>query len=93
MEWLHKDEQKIETLDKFMYDLLHAESGSEKKHIIEHNKHIIDTINPIDLFYLKMYQESESVEVIKESAGKFVNVFYEGLSRHEHVYEHDFFNT
>ena len=91
MEWLNKDTEKINVLNKFMKNLINAETGSKKKTLIEENKSVIDSINPVDLFFLDMYQDDSSVEEIKETAGKFVNVFYEGLMRHTHVYEHEFF--
>ncbi len=91
MEWQNKDEVKISKLDNFMDELLSAGTGKEKKEVVDNFRDVIKSINPIDLFYLKRYQETEEVEVIRETGHKFANVFYEGLSRLTHTYEHQLF--
>ncbi len=92
MEILHKDKAHIDKLSEFMYRLTDEDN---KKDIVEAYQDTINNVRPIDLFYVKMYREKSqrSPKVIKETANKFVNVFYKSLSKYaltEHP--HPFFD-
>lgn len=96
MELLHKDEDKIRRLNKFMSELIEGSNKYSKKEIYDKYADIIKEIKPLDLFYLDMYKQdsSYSIEEIKENANKFVNVFYHGLvSVKKESYDHIFFNS
>jgi len=85
MELVHKNEKRVEQISSFMKELLDKRSLLTKSQIYEKYKEIINQIEPIDLFYLDMYKEDTnlSIDDIKENAGKFVNVFYNALSKYE----------
>ena len=85
MELIHKNKKRVEQISSFMKELLDKRSLLTKSQIYEKYKEIINQIEPIDLFYLDMYKEDTilSIDDIKENAGKFVNVFYNALSKHE----------
>jgi len=94
MEFLHKDENHIRRISSFMTELLSENSTLSKREIYDKYHTDIDEIRPIDLFYLDMYKEKSeySIEDIKESAGKFVNVFHNALSQYEpQSYDSDLF--
>ena len=78
MEILNKNEQRVQEINSFMKELLAKNSKLSKKQIYEKYQYIIEDIRAIDLFYLDMYKKETSfdIEEIKESAGKFVNVFH-----------------
>jgi len=87
MEMLHKNEKRIQQISLFMKELIDKHSLLTKSQIYEKYKEIINQVEPIDLFYLEMYKEDTNVSIddIKENAGKFVNVFYNALSKYEQV--------
>lgn len=96
MELLHKDEEKIKKLNKFMSELIEGNDKYSKKEIYDRYADTIKEILPIDLFYLDMYKQDSdfSIEEIKESANRFVNVFYHGLtSVKKETYDHIFFTS
>lgn len=77
MEYLHKNQDKILALSVFMEKLLKMPK-ERKKMWVENHKELINSIKPLDLFYLDMYKQdtSSSIEEIKASANQFVNLFY-----------------
>lgn len=81
MEVLHKNEERITQIGLFMKELLDERSPYSKREIYDRYQTVIDQIKPIDLFYLDMYKEQSeyTIDEIKQSAGKFVNVFYSAL--------------
>lgn len=85
METLHKDEDRIKLISEFMKELLNKRSMLSKRDIYDKYKSIINQVKPMDLFYLNMYKEESeySIDEIKDSAGKFVNVFNNSLSDYE----------
>ena len=85
MEILYKDEERVKQISSFMAELLDNNSSLSKRAIYDKYESIINQVEPIDLFYLDMYKENSSfsIDEIKESAGKFVNVFYNALSNFE----------
>lgn len=96
MEPLHIDENKIKILDQFMKELIQGSDKYSKKEIYEKYADTINDIRPIDLFYLDMYKQDStySIEDIKDSANRFVNVFYHGLTElKKESYDHIFFNS
>ncbi len=96
METLHKHPKKIERLSAFMDALLKADSRQAKREVYETYKDTVMDINPIDLFYVNLYEEHSdaSVETIKQSANKFVNTFKEGLEKSEvKTHDHPFFDA
>ena len=92
MDWLNKDELKIAKLDQFVQELKDATSPKDKKVVYDEFESVIKTINAIDLFFLDAYQEEKEVSIIRETAHKYFNVFYKGLARLDHVYEHRLFD-
>jgi DUF438 domain-containing protein len=84
MEYL-KDVTHIETLHDYMEQLLNPRLMKSKSELYYEYKDIIEQVQPMDLFYLPYYQEDSelSIDEIKQSAGKFVNVFYHGLTEHQ----------
>jgi len=85
MEVLNKDIEKISIINQFMKELLSDESLISKREIYDKYKEIVNQVQPIDFFYLDMYKEDSefTIEEIKESAGKFINVFHSALSNYE----------
>ncbi len=71
-------------IHEFMMDLEDPKQSLSKTEIYHKYESIIKKVEPIDIFYLPMYQNNTSftIEKIKESAGKFVNVFYHSLEKH-----------
>lgn len=78
MEILNKNEQRVKDISAFMKELLLKNAILSKKEIYNKYKDVIDDVRAIDLFYLDMYKQGTDfdIEEIKESAGKFVNVFH-----------------
>ena len=96
MELLHKDIEKIKKLNQFMSELIEGSDKYTKKEIYDRYADTIKEILPLDLFYLDMYKQDSnySIEEIKDSANRFVNVFYHGLtSVKKETYDHIFFNS
>lgn len=94
MEFLNKDEERVEKVSSFMKELLNKNSMLSKRDIYDKYESIINQVRPIDLFYLDMYKDDSrySIDEIKDSAGKFVNVFYSSLSNFEPTsYDSNFF--
>jgi hypothetical protein len=90
MEYLHKDDKLIKRLNAFMDALINAESKEEKRDVYETYKDTVQSISPIDLFYVNLYgaHSKASIDTIKANANKFVNTFKEGLERSE-LLSHD----
>ena len=77
MEFLHKNSEKISKISEFMKELLDDKSLLSKREIYDKYEEIINQVQPIDFFFLDMYKEESdfTIEEIKRSAGKFINVF------------------
>lgn len=84
MEYL-KNLDHIERLHEYMEGLLDPKLMISKSELYHRYKDEIEQVHPMDLFYLPYYQEDTELTIddIKDSAGKFVNVFYHGLSAHQ----------
>ncbi len=96
VETLNKDQKKIERLSAFMSAITKDLSREEKRKVYEEYKDAVQDVRPIDLFYVEMYKEASaySVETIKKTANKFVNVFREGLKDYElREHDHPFFKA
>lgn len=84
---------KIININKFMKELL---SSQNKKETFLKYQQYTNKIEPLDLFYLSMYQDENnlSIEEIKESANKFVNIFHIPLSKYSFKsHSHPFFKA
>ena len=95
MEGFKQNEERVKLLSSFMQELLDNNSPLSKRDIYNKYENIISEIKPIDLFYLEMYKEDTelSIDEIKESAGKFVNVFHNALSEQlKESYDSDLFS-
>jgi DUF438 domain-containing protein len=81
---LLKNQDKITAIHNFMTELEDRKQLLSKPEIYRKYESILSEISPIDIFNLPMYQNdtSYSIKEIKETAGKFVNVFYHGLEHH-----------
>lgn len=75
------DNENIKIINNFMTEYLLAE---DKRKIYLQYQNYIEKIKPIDFFYLSLYQDERnfSIEKIKESANKFVNIFHIPLSKY-----------
>ncbi|MFA7045424.1 MAG: PAS domain-containing protein [Candidatus Izemoplasmatales bacterium] len=93
MEFLHQDPIKLNQISEFMRKLLHS-PAQEKRALVDQYRCVIDEIAPLDLFYVDMYKEHSdtSIEQIKESANRFVNLFHSSLKKTEmRSHPHSFF--
>lgn len=93
MEYLHNNQDKIKQISSFMEELLNNKNET-KVEIYRKYESILSKIEPMDIFYLNMYKQntSFSIEEIKDSADKFVNLFHQQLQIAEiKDYDHDFF--
>lgn len=92
MEILHKNEKRVNDISEFMRQLLAAEGSGPKRALYDQYQERIADIEAIDLFYFEMYKHdtSSTIEEIKESAGKFVNVFHHSLQEKQGVYNTPF---
>lgn len=84
MEYLHNNNRKIAKINAFMDELLNNKTDS-KSDIYKKYESVINEVSAMDLFYLNMYKHHTnfSIEEIKQSADKFVNVFHKALSEQE----------
>ncbi|MFP4477893.1 MAG: PAS domain-containing protein [Candidatus Izemoplasmatales bacterium] len=90
MELFKYNEKRINKINAFMQGLLNAESTEEKVKIFRKYEEDIANITPLDMFYLHNYSGNAdlSIEEIKESANKFINVFHKGLERYSAQFNH-----
>ena len=96
MELLSKNKERIEALSAFMRAFNETEDGKERKKLYERYKDHIQSVTPVDLFYVEQYREDTPLDVktIKAQANKFVNLFSAGLKKHEMTsHEHPFFQA
>ena len=94
MEVFKMNELKIKEISLFMKEILKPSSSLSKKQVYEKYESVIDTITPLDLFHLDMYKQGTvySIDEIKATADKFVNVFHQRLERYEiKDYQNSFF--
>ncbi len=90
MELFKFNQQKINHIDAFMKQLLESETTAEKVEIFRKYEKDIEQITPLDMFYLFNYSnETElSIEEIKKTANKFINVFHKGLEKYSEQFHH-----
>lgn len=81
---LLKNKTKIDAINQFMILLEEETDSLSKSEIYKNHEKLLNTIEAIDIFYLAKYQEdtTNTIDEIKESAGKFVNAFSHGLEAH-----------
>lgn len=77
--------ESIKSIDDFMQRLLNAYDAKSKRQLYYDYKEHIEHIEPEDIFRLALYQDDDtrSIETIKQSANRFVNVFKTPLKKHE----------
>ncbi len=96
MDWLNKDEKKIRMLNAFMDEISQDLTREEKRNVYEKYKDYVKAIRPVDLFYVDKYRQESPLDekTIKKDANKFVNVFHDGLKKHELTnHHHPFFKA
>lgn len=93
MEVFKYNEIKVKRVDEFMTKLLKANSTEEKVQLYHQYQTEIDSMTPLDIFYLDFYSNNSplSVTEIKQSANKFVNLFHKGIANSPKS-THPFFN-
>lgn len=76
------NQERINAINHFMNELEDKRSDLTKPEIYRKYEFYLNQVSATDIFYLSWYQDntSHSIEYLKETAGKFVNVFYHGLS-------------
>ena len=79
---LIRNQERIDAINDFMNELEDKNSDLSKPEIYRKYESYIRDVTAIDIFFLPWYQNDTelTVDEIKETAGKFVNVFYHGLS-------------
>ncbi len=95
MEALQKNSERIQKINAFM-NALNAADKHEKKAIVDAYRTTLDAVTPLDIFYVDMYKDTStlSADTIKESANRFVNVFYKSLRNYEFKdHHHHFFQA
>jgi DUF438 domain-containing protein len=75
------NQERIQAINKFMNELEDKNSELSKPEIYRKYESAIKDITATDIFLLDWYQNDTSLDIeeLKETAGKFVNVFYHGL--------------
>lgn len=83
MEPLHYDKDKIARLNEYMEKLIQNDSTVNKRDLYDQYEDVITQVTPLDLFFVSPYQEDSDVplDVIQETSGKFINLFYHALER------------
>lgn len=76
------NQERINAINNFMNELEDKRSDLTKPEIYRKYEFYLNQVSATDIFYLNWYQDNTShdIEYLKETAGKFVNVFYHGLS-------------
>ena len=87
-EYLGKAKNHLTALNQLMHEL-ESPSSKTKFEIIQSYQPVIESVTPIDLFYCDWYGETstKSIEEIKTSAGRFVNLFFHALSQYHYPIE------
>ena len=93
MEVFKINKNRIDRVNKFMRELIEATKTEEKVEIYKKYEKELRELNPLDIFYLDFYSNDTSltIEEIKESANRFVNVFHHGISRFDELGNHQLF--
>jgi DUF438 domain-containing protein len=78
---LLRNQDRLNAINRFMEELEQKNHTLTKNQIYYKYESYLKDITPMDIFYLPWYQNDTllSIDEIKETAGKFVNVFYHGL--------------
>ncbi|MCF7925988.1 MAG: PAS domain-containing protein [Candidatus Izimaplasma sp.] len=93
METFSYDKEHINQLNTFMKHLEAANNSKEKKALFEDYKKTIRSVTAIDLFFTEFYGQktTKSMADIKQTADKFVNLFYQSLESKLPEYTHRYF--
>lgn len=95
MELFEYNETRVKNINQFMKELSASENSQAKVSVFRRYEDTIRNISPIDIFYLQNYGRDSklSIEEIKKTANKFVNVFAHGLEKHSGNFEHILLKT
>jgi DUF438 domain-containing protein len=93
MEVFKYDEERVKRINQFMKKLLDTSLTEEKVKVYREFEEDISKLNPLDIFYLDFYSDDSdlSIDEIKESANKFVNVFHKGIIKYSDLGDHPLF--
>ncbi|MCF7924474.1 MAG: PAS domain-containing protein [Candidatus Izimaplasma sp.] len=95
MEVFKYNKERIKKINKFMKRLIDSNNTKEKVNLYNEYLEEIKNITPIDIFYLDFYSNHSnlSIQEVKKTANKFVNVFHKGLEKHVKDYKHILLKT
>ncbi|MGE4571684.1 MAG: PAS domain-containing protein [Candidatus Izemoplasmatales bacterium] len=90
MELLKLNKDRIKKIDLFMKRLIESTRTEEKVKVFREFEKDIEEMTPLDMFYLHNYGDKTdlSINEIKSTANKFVNVFYKGLEKYSRDFNH-----
>lgn len=93
MEVFKYNAERVNKINRFMKKLLELTDSNEKVILFKEYEKDIEALTPLDIFYLDFYANDTelSIEEIKESANKFVNVFHKGIFKHSSLGDHPLF--
>jgi hypothetical protein len=79
------NQNRIDKINKFMNELEDRSSDLSKPEIYHKYETFINQVTATDIFLLDWYQNDtpHEIDCLKETAGKFVNVFYHGLNKNK----------
>ncbi len=77
-----EDSKRWSLLDQFMEQYLKTD---DRVSMYRSYEYLLKQVQPIDLFHVSMYHNDTnlSVDDIRENAGRFVNLFYHGLTAYQ----------
>lgn len=92
MEVFKYNEKRIKLIDAFMKKMIDSHTTIDKVEAYKEYEDIIESMTPIDLFYLHNYSDKTNLSIvdIKVTANKFINVFHKGLEKYSQEFNHPF---
>lgn len=92
MEVFKYNEKRIKSIDAFMKKMIDSHTTIDKVEAYKEYEDIIESMTPIDLFYLHNYSDKTNLSIvdIKVTANKFINVFHKGLEKYSQEFNHPF---
>ncbi|QWC00527.1 PAS domain-containing protein [Mycoplasmatota bacterium] len=90
MELFKYNESRINKINAFMDALLKSSTTEEKVNAYRTYEKDIEKMTPLDMFYLHHYSLDTdlSIDEIKKTANKFINVFHKGLEKYSLQFNH-----
>jgi len=90
MEVFRFNQNRIKRINQFMKLMIESNSTDKKVEAYQAFEKDIEKMTPLDMFYLHNYQQDSqlSIEEIKATANKFINVFHKGLENHAKNFSH-----